>query len=149
MGWASLAILATVKKHSLYFHCSLGETWADYQYWQENFDIFLSCPFIYSRVIFKVSDHKKKCWAVQNTYCPPNSHYCCISTRKLFPPLCSTFYQVPNSAKWSGTVWKWKWRGWISDNYCSFKTYMVGHGGGSADSRTSLTLHPPSPATVL
>ena len=45
--------------------------------------------------------------------------------------------------------WKftWKWSGWISD-YCSLKPLWSGM-GEVVPARTSLTLHPPSPPTVL
>ena len=39
--------------------------------------------------------------------------------------------------------------GWISDSYCSLKPLWSGMGGEVVPARTSPTLHPPSPPTVL
>ena len=46
--------------------------------------------------------------------------------------------------------WKFsqKWEWWIPDNYCSLKPLLSGM-GEVVPARTSSTLHPPSPPTVL
>ena len=46
--------------------------------------------------------------------------------------------------------WKFikKWSGWVSDSYCSLKPLWSGK-GEVVPARTSLTLHPPFPPTVL
>ena len=47
-------------------------------------------------------------------------------------------------------VWKftWKWNGWFSDSHCSVKPLWSGI-GKVVPAHTSLTLHPPSPPTVM
>ena len=64
--------------------------------------------------------------------------YVCILNAMLLLTL-----KVLNFLKYS-----YKWGGWTSDSYCSLKPLWSGM-GEVVPARTSPTLHPPSPPTVL
>ena len=38
-----------------------------------------------ARAIIIVSNHQEKCWADQNTYCPPKSRYCYFTACSVDP----------------------------------------------------------------